>query len=80
MSEQLLEAAILLGVGMSVVFLFLTLLILGINLIAWYVKKYPEHSQTNKNYNKKILSPTTVKPEIVAAISAAVHAHQNKQP
>lgn len=77
MKGLLIEAATLLGVGMSVVFLFLTLLIACINVIAWYVKKYPEPSQVNR-HNNNILLPTTVKPEIVAAISAAVHAHRNK--
>jgi len=36
-AEQLFEAAVLLGVGMLVVFSFLSLLIGGIHVITWYV-------------------------------------------
>ncbi|MFC4699877.1 OadG family protein [Glaciecola siphonariae] len=85
MTEQLIEAAILLAVGMTVVFAFLTMLIAGIKVIAWYAAQYPSpadaqnklqtHTQ-NKNNNKP--SATTVNPDIVAAISTAVHIHRNK--
>ncbi|WP_371192754.1 OadG family protein [Glaciecola sp. SC05] len=80
MNELLIEAAVLLGVGMSVVFAFLSMLIGGIKLIAWYAAKYPSPTQTNIIHNKNnVLPTTTVKPDIVAAISAAVHIHQQKQ-
>ncbi len=36
MTEQLIEAGVLLGVGLSVVFAFLILLIGGLHAIAWY--------------------------------------------
>jgi oxaloacetate decarboxylase gamma subunit len=90
MTEQLIEAAILLGVGMSVVFAFLTLLIGGIHAIAWFERKFPSPApalnSTNNNNNSS--TQTTVRPkqsntqnnsnEIVAAISAALHIHRNK--
>jgi oxaloacetate decarboxylase gamma subunit len=41
MNDQLMEAGILLAVGMSVVFAFLILLIAGIHGIAWFCRKYP---------------------------------------
>nr|WP_136249919.1 OadG family transporter subunit [Ningiella ruwaisensis] len=81
MQEQLIEAAMLLGVGMSVVFAFLSLLIAGIHTIAWFVRQYPEPlpvSATKTKNNKNQSSTTTVKPDIVAAISAAIHTHQKK--
>lgn len=84
MTEQLLEAGVLLGVGMSVVFAFLTLLIGGIHTIAWIARVFPEPqsdtynsgpSYSNKNNNKNA-TPATVNPNIVAAITAAVNAHR----
>lgn len=84
MGEQLMEAAVLLGVGMSVVFAFLILLIGGVNAIAWFVKKFPGPTASANNnaprYNKKAsLAPTTVEPAIATAINAAVHTHRRQQ-
>ncbi|MFB0911867.1 MAG: OadG family transporter subunit [Glaciecola sp.] len=83
MNDQLIEAGILLAVGMSVVFAFLILLIGGIQAIAWFCRKFPSDDvipyaaqnrgvQTN---NKK--SPTSVSPQVAAAITAAVHTHRH---
>lgn len=86
MTEQLVEAAVLLGVGMSVVFVFLTMLIGGIHIISWYCRKFPspeaisvQHptNQQQDTHNKNNKSPTSVNPQIAAAISAAVHAHRH---
>ena len=88
MSEQLIEAGILLGVGMSVVFAFLTLLIGGIHSIAWFARVYPApevagHTK-NPRYNDKNsrnnATPATLSPTTLAAITAAVNTHrqQNK--
>lgn len=87
MIEQLTEAGMLLAVGMSVVFAFLTMLIGGIHLIAWFARKYPEAPAITHNNNNRS-STTTVSAsqsntnnnsnEIVAAISAALHIHRNK--
>lgn len=85
MLDQLVEAAVLLAVGMTVVFSFLTMLIGGVTLIAWYAQankddQGKQSNQNNNNQNNKIKSSsTTVKPDIVAAISAAVHIHRQKQ-
>ncbi|GBL04012.1 OadG family protein [Glaciecola sp. KUL10] len=88
MAEQLTEAGMLLAVGMSVVFAFLTLLIGGIKGIAWYCKMFPSpedttssanNSNTHKNNN---IAPTpaqaTVSPQIKAAIQTAVNLHRHK--
>jgi len=84
MKEQLLEAGVLLGVGMSVVFAFLTLLIGGIHSIAWFARTYPgpetaSHKAKPSYKNNKSATPTTVSPNIVAAITAAVHAHRQQK-
>ncbi len=85
MTEQLLEAANLMGVGMTVVFAFLTLLIGGIHGVAWFSNLFPEApiavNKSGSKYNKnKRSTPTTVDPKVVVAITAAIHAHRrNKQ-
>jgi oxaloacetate decarboxylase gamma subunit len=86
MTDQLVEAGVLLAVGMSVVFAFLTLLIGGVYLISWYCRKFPsseapKHAMQNAGQQKHIDSSsqkpsTSVSPQIAAAISAAVHTHR----
>ncbi|MDT0593843.1 OadG family protein [Glaciecola petra] len=83
MTEQLLEAGVLLAVGMCVVFAFLTMLIGGIHSIAWFASKFPDeslatnaHKTTYKNNNTN-QTPTTVDPIIAAAITGAIHAHRS---
>ncbi|GLR70676.1 OadG family protein [Agaribacter marinus] len=79
MAEQLTEAALLLGVGMAVVFAFLVLLIGGIQVIAAYVRAFPGESAEQNNTTNTPASPSTteLRPDLVAAISAAVHAHRH---
>lgn len=84
MTDQLLEAGMLLAVGMSVVFTFLTLLIGGVHSIAWFARQFPDNAtsstDTTKPYNNnnKVLpsTQTTVNPTIITAITAAVHTHR----
>ncbi|MFT5541081.1 MAG: oxaloacetate decarboxylase gamma subunit [Glaciecola sp.] len=84
MAEQLIEAGMLMAVGMSVVFAFLTILIAGVHSIAWFCRAFPsKHDEIAAsvrsakkqpiNNNKR---PTTVSPQIAAAIAAAVHTHR----
>jgi oxaloacetate decarboxylase gamma subunit len=81
MSNQLAEAGVLMGVGMTVVFAFLILLIGGIHSIAWIANLFPQpevmtHKNSKPKYNKITSSPTTVDPKIVKAITAAVNTHR----
>jgi oxaloacetate decarboxylase gamma subunit len=93
MNDQLMEAGILLAVGMSVVFAFLILLIAGIHGIAWFCRKYPSaevipHAAHNRTIQDRTTqdrttqdnnkkSPTSVSPQAAAAITAAVHTHRH---
>lgn len=84
MSDQLAQAGMLMGIGMTVVFAFLTLLIAGIHGIAWFARTFPEpepigQKNAKTKYSKNTSSSTTVEPNIVAAISAAVNAHRRKK-
>ncbi len=85
MTGQLIEAAVLLAVGMSVVFAFLVLLIGGIHAIAWFCRKYPSEEATPNTPKKRAASnqaaknklPASVSPQVAAAITAAVHTHRH---
>lgn len=80
-ANALAEAANLLLVGMVVVFLFLSMLIGAITLIAWLNKLIPDPSLNaleNQGKFTKSTSPISqgVSPKIVAAISAAIAKHR----
>ncbi|MBU3003284.1 OadG family protein [Paraglaciecola arctica] len=80
-ANALAEAANLLLVGMVVVFLFLSMLIGAITLIAWLVKLVPDESlkpieNQGKLTNNTSANNQTVSPKIVAAISAAIFQHR----
>jgi len=85
MADQLSEAGILLAVGMTVVFAFLSLLIGGIHSIAWFCRAFPsaEVAQSGPprlpNNNSKISPTTTVSPQIKAAIQTAVNLHRHNK-
>ena len=84
MGEQLSEAGILMAVGMTVVFAFLTLLIGGIKAISAFCSVFPSVDEQlatptqNQNYNSYPNSSptTTVSPQIKAAIQTAVNIHR----
>jgi oxaloacetate decarboxylase gamma subunit len=79
-SHLLAEAGILMGVGMGVVFVFLTFLIYATKLLTSIAQSFPE---------KKAAAPTQIKPissggtskaneQVVAAISAAISQYRKK--
>ncbi|GAB3034577.1 OadG family transporter subunit [Bowmanella dokdonensis] len=71
------DAALLLLVGMVVVFAFLSLLIGVVNLISWICGRLPEPVQPV--HELKRLSPSVgPSPAVVAAITAAVHKYRQE--
>jgi oxaloacetate decarboxylase gamma subunit len=81
-ADMLTEAATLLLVGMSVVFIFLTMLIAAINFIAWVCAKYPESQVTLSMGQRTKSAPNihvgqVIPASTVAAIGAAIHQHRN---
>ena len=80
-ASALVEAANLLAVGMVVVFLFLSMLIGAITLIAWINKLIPDESINTIAKQPKLTNSTLpnnkgVSPKIVAAISSAIVQHR----
>ena len=80
-ANALAEAANLLLVGMVVVFLFLSMLIGAITLIAWINKLIPDESfntieNQSKFTNNTLSNNQDVSPTIVSAISAAIFQHR----
>ena len=73
-TSALTEAAVLLGVGMAVVFVFLSVLILAVYGISWLCHKFPEEQgDTNANLNpSQSLASQSVRPDIAQAIKLAV--------
>ncbi|QJR81892.1 OadG family protein [Alteromonas pelagimontana] len=75
------ESAVLMGVGMGVVFAFLALLIGAITAIAKLCARFPrsESETSGKPESHPTLSHNpTIDHHTVAAITAALHAHRNK--
>jgi sodium pump decarboxylase gamma subunit len=93
MSEQLLEAASLLVVGMSSVFIFLSVLIVSVKLITKFVEAFPEPAATtyvtprsvpaasNQTANNSANQAVTNQQDVITAITHAVSAYrQGNQP
>ena len=89
MSEQLLEAASLLVVGMSSVFVFLSVLIVSVKLIAKFVEAFPEPAATTYATPRPAPAASTNtanqavtnQQDVITAITHAVSAYrQGNQP
>ena len=71
------EAAVLMVTGMSVVFVFLTVLVYIVRLMSKLVpEELPPQARTITQ-RKTFTDTTGVKPEVVAAISAAVQQYRS---
>lgn len=77
----LLDSAILLVVGMSVVFIFLTILIFAIHAIEWVSNNLPQPEEPETASPAPVVTANvTSQPDtqVVAAITAAVHQYRQK--
>ncbi|ENM5773431.1 TPA: oxaloacetate decarboxylase subunit gamma [Vibrio mimicus] len=73
----LMDAATLMVTGMAVVFLFLTLLVYLVRLMSCVIpQEVPEAAATPKKSQKVQPATDSVSPQVVAAISAAVHQYR----
>ena len=75
-SGLLLEAGSLMLIGMVFVFTFLSLLIIGIHLIAKFCDVFPGESPNESKMQPKRAAQPGVDGNVIAAITAAIHAHQ----
>jgi oxaloacetate decarboxylase gamma subunit len=79
-SDLLFEAATLLLVGMTVVFAFLAILIVCVNLLAKLCERFPgqePQAPTRASAGRSTTTKTDgLDANVVAAISAAVHTHR----
>ena len=71
------DAATLMVTGMSVVFIFLTILVYLVRLMSKLVpEEVPEPIAAPKTIKKSQSTPSAVSPQVVAAISSAVHQYR----
>ncbi|MCC4863687.1 oxaloacetate decarboxylase subunit gamma [Vibrio splendidus] len=71
------DAATLMITGMSVVFIFLTILVYLVRLMSKLVpEEVPEPIAAPKKIKKSQSNPSAVSPQVVAAISTAVHQYR----
>jgi oxaloacetate decarboxylase gamma subunit len=71
------DAATLMMTGMTVVFIFLTILVYLVRLMSRLLPtEVPESFSTPIQNNKVQSNPSAISPKVVAAISAAVHQHR----
>lgn len=81
--ELLMEAANLLLVGMSVVFIFLTLLIGAVQLIAYINSRLPEETVAvpapKPPVQRQTVNSGAVGDSTIAAISAAIHQYRQSR-
>lgn len=75
--SQLIEATTLMVTGMGVVFIFLTILIFLIRFMSTLVpQEVPEKLVAAKTTKANQSTSSTVSPQVVAAISAAIQQHR----
>lgn len=83
-TDLLYETFWLLIIGMAVVFSFLTMLIGGVKLIEKFCAAFPEEEPANKpmyppaSQLQDQAKDHGVSPQVVAAITVAVHQHRTK--
>ena len=77
--SQLIDAAILMGTGMAVVFIFLTILVYLVLLMSKCLPNEALPEATPAPVHNRITSATTANHQVVAAISAAVHQYRHQQ-
>ncbi|ABI40058.1 sodium pump decarboxylases, gamma subunit [Shewanella sp. MR-4] len=79
LTQQLLDAVGIMLLGMGLVYLFLSVLILGVNLVAKWCREEPKAADPLKvNDASSIGAANTLDPKLVAAISLAVQQYRSQ--
>lgn len=76
-TESLLKAVTLLGLGMTFVFLFLALLMIAVKLMAKYIPAEQPHKVVRQNNNASVKSETNL--QLIAAITTAVQQYRKTE-
>ncbi|MDO6642065.1 MULTISPECIES: OadG family transporter subunit [unclassified Shewanella] len=76
-SEQLLDALGMMIMGMSLVFIFLSILIIGINLVARLCQSDIQPVVANAP-TPVPAAATSIDPKLIAAITSAIHQYRAK--
>ncbi|MCE9679150.1 OadG family protein [Shewanella sp. AS1] len=75
--QQIMQALVIMVLGMGLVFLFLSLLILAVKLVAWRYKPVVAPS-IQDNAAVKTSESYSIEPSLVAAISTAIYQYRAK--
>ena len=79
LTQQLLDAVGIMLLGMGLVYLFLSVLILGVHLVAKWCREEPKAAEPLKVNNASSTgSANTLDPKLVAAISLAVQQYRSQ--
>lgn len=78
MAQQIMEALTIMVLGMGLVFIFLTILIGVVNLVAWRCAPKPCLAPLVKASEPQAPRFPGVDPKMVAVITAAVHQYRAK--
>lgn len=80
MSELLLSGVELMIVGMGIVFLFLAMLVVAVNIMSSLVARFLPTPLPVASPVPRVTQSDTTDPSIIAAISSAVHQYRSKNP
>ncbi|MEL4279087.1 OadG family transporter subunit [Shewanella mangrovisoli] len=79
LTQQLLDAVGIMLLGMGLVYLFLSVLILGVHLVAKWCREEPKAAEPVKVNNAGSTgTANTLDPKLVAAISLAVQQYRSQ--
>ncbi|ABK49390.1 sodium pump decarboxylases, gamma subunit [Shewanella sp. ANA-3] len=79
LTQQLLDAVGIMLLGMGLVYLFLSVLILGVHLVAKWCREEPKAADPLKaNDARSTGAANTLDPKLVAAISLAVQQYRSQ--
>uniref|UniRef100_Q0HS52 Probable oxaloacetate decarboxylase gamma chain n=1 Tax=Shewanella sp. (strain MR-7) TaxID=60481 RepID=Q0HS52_SHESR len=79
LTQQLLDAVGIMLLGMGLVYLFLSVLILGVNLVAKWCREEPKSANDlGVSSADPAVATNTLDPKLVAAISLAVQQYRSQ--
>lgn len=77
-TDMLTDAVELMAIGMVTVFVFLSILVLLVQLMTMSVRRFFPTKKVSSS-TVEVVESNVVSPRIVAAITAAVHQHRQQQ-